>query len=209
MIPGLRIRRGFSGLWTGLLACLFFSCTLYAAKQAKPAVKPGFQAPSAAVGLSLKLAQARSCLARAKTAQTAGNMAEAERLWMQARFLDPSLRRPAWLDQKPEGIKLADGISPVEALLKEAASLAYQDAAPLLEDWLRRFPEDARVRAYYLERAKAAQDTAQTRRHQSLLQPEPSKSSTPWWKYLVAVLFGGLLIREAIIFTREWRNERS
>lgn len=209
MIHGSRSRRSLPGLWFGLFACLLFSGTLDAAKPSKQAMKPATQAPSHAVNQSLKRAQARTFLQRGKNAAAAGNMVEAERSWMLARSLDPSLQRPGWLDQSPAPAKPVETVLPVEALLARAAALEYRDAAPLLEDWLRRFPEDTRVRAYYLERAKAARDSGQTRRHQSILQPEPSRSATPWWKYLVAVLFGALLVREAVVFIREWRNGRS
>lgn len=209
MIHGLRNRRILPGLWLGLAAWLFVSCTLDAAKPARSASSPGSQAPSAAVAQSLKRAQAKNFLQRAKNAAMAGNAAEAERFWMQASSLDPFLQRPGWLDQRPAGVTPVETVLPVEALLAKAAALEYRDAAPLLEDWLRRFPEDTRVRAYYLERAKAARDAVQTKRHQSLLQPEPPKASAPWWKYLVAVLFGALLVRETVVFIREWRNGKS
>lgn len=203
------MRRGHSGLFLGLLVCLLACHTLHAARPTKQAPIKAGQAPSAGVRQSLKIAQAQNLLKRAKNAGMAGNAAEAERLWMQASSLDPSLQRPAWLDRKPEIATLSEIIPPVEALLKKAASLEYRDAATLLEDWLRRFPGDARVRSYYLDRAKAAQDVIQTRRHQSILQPEPPKSATPWWKYFLLILFGGLLAREAIVFIREWRNRSS
>lgn len=136
-------------------------------------------------------------------------MPEAQRLWMQARSLDPSLRRPAWLDQKPATLKPSDAVSPVQALMKQVAALEYRDAAPLLEDWLRRFPNDSDVRKYYLMRAEAAQDASQVQRHQAILHPEAVRGSTPWWKYLALILFGALLPREAVSVLREWRTRRN
>jgi len=153
-------------------------------------------------------AEIRNLLQQAKNAQMAGNMPEAQRLWLQAHSLDTSLSKPAWVDQLPPPNQGIEDTGDATALLHKAAGLPYGEAKPLLEEWLRRFPLDVAIRNYYLARAKAAEDHRQTERHRAILETDPQADKGIWWKYLLAGVLGILLSWEAREFYRDWKTKR-
>jgi len=163
---------------------------------------------SAAANPAMNSARVRNMLQRAKNAQMSGNLQEAQRLWMQVHSLDPSLAKPAWVDQLPAQKESISGTTAAKALLQKADTLAYKQAKPLLEDWLRRHPMDTAIRSYYLMRAEAAGDLPQTRRHQTVLNIEPQANGTPWWKFLLAGGLGVLLSWQAGEFYRDWKTKQ-
>ncbi len=192
------------------LVCLFMADAVFAARPSKPAPKASqASSPSPEVRRALQAAQAQNLLRQAKRAKTAGNASSAQRLWLQAHSLDPALQKPEWLDEQPRFIKIAEQVTPLRKMMNQVASMSYQAAKPLLDDWLRRFPDDMKVREYYLMRAREAQDKTQTMRHQSILHPESIRSSAPWWKYLAIIVFGVLLIRELFVFLSEWKERKN
>ncbi|HEY9069653.1 MAG TPA: hypothetical protein VIV61_05315 [Candidatus Ozemobacteraceae bacterium] len=148
-------------------------------------------APRQTMPDSVREARVRNLFQRAKNAQMAGNLAEAKRLWSQAKSIDPSLVPPVWLDRSPAPIRNPSEFNSSKVLLRRTASMTYDLAKPLLEDWLRRFPTDETVRTYYLTRAEAAGDLIQARRHRAVLHlSEQTETATPLWKYLLLTILG-------------------
>lgn len=198
------------GFWIAILACFFTADAVFAARPPKPAPKASQASPpSPEVRRALQIAQAQNLLRQAKRAKMAGNASSAQRLWLQAHSLDPALKKPEWLDEQPKVIRIAEQVTPRRNMMAQVASMSYQAAKPLLDDWLRRFPDDMKVREYYLMRSREAQDRTQTMRHQSILHPESIRSSVPWWKYLAIIVFGVLLIRESFVFLAEWKERKN
>ncbi|HOY65675.1 MAG TPA: hypothetical protein PLP29_02240 [Candidatus Ozemobacteraceae bacterium] len=139
---------------------------------------------------AVRAARVRNLLQRAQAAHLAGNLPEAKRLWNQAHSIDSTLAMPAWLTQPPPTLRNPSDILSSRFLLRRTASMPYELAKPLLEDWLRRFPTDEDVRLQYLSRAEAAGDLAQAHRHRAILHLADDNDPIPFWKYLLIVMLG-------------------
>ncbi|HAE38220.1 MAG TPA: hypothetical protein DCG57_06215 [Candidatus Riflebacteria bacterium] len=108
-------------------------------------------------------------LSRAKQASEAGDMSGAEVLWSKARTFNPSLARPAWLDQVIEPNPYREPT--LEEMLAAISQMPYLEAKSLLEALLTKEPSNRPLRELYFRLAKENLDEDAVASQLSLLYP--------------------------------------
>jgi hypothetical protein len=182
-----------------------------------------FQAPVLAKNRVADI-RVRNLLHQGKEASLRGDQAQAVRLWKQALSLNPSLSRPPWLgpaalpplnptvpseEETARFVPSATASSPRDLFLEGLAEVPYDQAKAMLADWLRRHPQDARVRAYFLERAAAAGDRSEERRHRSVLGlPDDAPASWPIGKLSILLILLAVVWWQGRAAWREYRQQR-
>ncbi len=147
-------------------------------------------------------------LAKAKAAIQSGRRKDAERFWQVAKALDPTLPFPIWLAERSQQPPPADvRASSREEFFRTIGALPYEQAQPLMEDWLARFPQDVEVRNLFREAAGRAGDQAQVVRHETAIrQGSTSPGGHPWFKALLLVLVAGVAVWQAREAWRDWKG---
>ena len=141
-------------------------------------------------------------------ARDAGDMANAELFWMHARELKPSLRRPAWLERQFE---VPVGDLSDEEILKRIVQLPYDKARILLEEQIRKSPDNERLRSRYLELARENNDEIEIKRHESAMKKneEGSSSAQLVFRYAIFLILVVLLVWQLLAFVNDLRAAKS
>lgn len=147
---------------------------------------------------------ATSLMQKAKKALLSGNTKLAENYWKQASSIDPTQAKPLWLKndasnshfyQKHQNKVLEE--SKFVQLLHE---MPYDKAKIELDKKLLSNPDNAKLRAVYIELAEKNNDLLEANRHRALLGLKPKTKTEPglkfWLKTLLVIIIIALIIFE-------------
>ncbi len=147
-----------------------------------------------------------SLIVKAKNALISGNSKLAQNYWQQAKSIDPSLSKPAWLDQKAIKAfsKKNDIYLTEEKFVELLKTMPYEKAKIELDKKLLFNPNNTKLRLVYLELAEKNNDEIETKRHRELLGIKEQKSFNyaNAFKYLLIVIVICLIIYELITIFR-------
>lgn len=141
----------------------------------------------------------------AMQARDAGDHANAELFWMHARELKPSLKRPAWLDaiDSPGELHLSD-----DDVMRRVMALPYAQAKDILEQQIRKSPENQKLRTMYLELAHKNSDLTQEKRHKSLSEEPEIDAKSMVIRFIILLIVIVLLAWQLWAFLDDYRNKR-
>lgn len=141
-----------------------------------------------------------SLIVKAKNALISGNSKLAQNYWQQAKSIDPSLSKPAWLDQKAIKAfsKKNDIYLTEEKFVELLKTMPYEKAKIELDKKLLFNPNNTKLRLVYLELAEKNKDEIEIKRHRELLGIKEQKSFNyaNAFKYLLIVIVICLIIYE-------------
>ena len=150
---------------------------------------------------------AASLIIKAKKALISGNSKLAQNYWQQAKSIDPSLSKPAWLNQEATKTFSQKNDKPYlteEEFVELLKNMPYEKAKIELDKKLLFNPNNTKLRLVYLELAEKNKDEIETKRHRELLGIKEQKSFNyaNAFKYLLVVIVICLIIYELITIFR-------
>ena len=144
-----------------------------------------------------------SLLSKARNALISGNSKMAENYWQQAKGIDSSIKKPAWLEKDAyKNITKDDNIYTDEAkFIKLLYEMPYEKAKIELDKKLLFNPNNRKLRLVYLDLAEKNKDFEESESHRKLLgieSPKPPFNYGDWLKYFLVFILLGLIIYELV-----------
>lgn len=134
-----------------------------------------------------------SLVNKAKSATFSGNSKLAEKFWLQAKSMDPSMKKPSWLASTTQQENCNEN-----KFESELRNMPYGSAKTKLDKKLVFAPCNDKLRLVYFELAKANKDKLEAEHHRLILGLHKQDKNNYWnfLKYLLSILISTLIIRE-------------
>ena len=147
---------------------------------------------------------ATSLMQKAKRALLSGNTKLAENYWKQANAIDPAQSKPLWLNKDSTNEyyykRHQNKVLEESKFIQLLHEMPYEKAKIELDKKLLSNPDNAKLRAVYLELAEKNNDLQEADRHRSLLgikpKVEPESNLKFWLKILLVFVVISLIIFE-------------
>ena len=159
---------------------------------------------------------AASLMQKAKKALLSGNPKLAENYWKQASSLDPNNIKPLWLNpnaSKTYYKRNQDKVLEEKKFVQLLYEMPYEKAKIELDKKLLSNPDNAKLRAVYLNLAELNNDKQEADLHRSLLgiKPELKQESKLkfWLKTLLIIIVISLIIFEVISIYKTTKKNNS
>ena len=146
---------------------------------------------------------ATSLMQKAKKALLSGNTKLAENYWKQANSLDPAQAKPLWLKNDSSNNRYykrnQDIVLEETKFIQLLHEMPYEKAKIELDKKLLSNPDNAKLRAVYMELAEKNNDSQEADRHRSLLGIKPKAETESNYKFWVKTLLV-IIVISLIIF---------